>query len=209
MCEWVPGCQPGGWGAFLGLTRHPSNPAIWLAGADVGGLFVTQDDAKTWAVCNAGLATRWIYGIEFVGANNIPLLATTAGVYRGTPSAAAGPCVWDFELSNAGLQLSNTTENMASSRFEFRHPVRVLHSSWPAGGAPGEVWAGIGIAKHRAIFGGAARRGDPYHLYKSSDSGQHWQGVLTLPQGAGQILSISGGAVAGAASSVFISTAAA
>ena len=180
--------EPGGWGAFPALTRHPSNPAVWVAGADVGGLFVTQDDAQTWAVCNAGLATRWIYGIEFVD-DTTPLLATTAGIYRGKTSAAAGPCLWEFTLSNEGLRLSNTTQNMQSSRFEFRHSVRVLHSTAT------HVWAGIGIAKNRATMGTGARTGDPFHLYVSNDGGQRWRGVLTLPQGAGQVMSISSGAI--------------
>ena len=37
---------PGGWGAFLALSRDPANRSQWLAGADVGGLFVSLDDAR-------------------------------------------------------------------------------------------------------------------------------------------------------------------
>eukprot|EP01052_Picozoa_sp_SAG31_P001846 SAG31_NODE_62_length_28678_cov_21.548270_17_plen_371_part_00 len=160
-----------------------------LAGADVGGLFVSANDAKTWSVCNVGLATKWVYGIEFLD-DNTPLLATTEGVYRGRPSSASGSCLWDFILSNEGLNVSNMTENMASSGFKFRHPVRVLHVV-----SPTKVWAGIGIAKNRATCNdGAARLGDPFHVYVSDDGGQRWRGVLTLPQGAGQVLSISSSA---------------
>jgi hypothetical protein len=151
----------------------------------VGGLFISRDDAKNWSVCNAGLATKWIYGIEFLD-DSTPLLATTEGVYRGELSAAAGSCLWDFTLSNDGLNVSNTTQNMASSAFEFRHPVRVLHAV-----SPTQVWAGIGIAKNRATCKDGARRGDPFHVYVSDDGGKHWRGVLTLPKGAGQVLSIS------------------
>lgn len=162
--------------------------AVRLAGADVGGLFVSEDDAKNWAVCNSDLATKWIYGIEFLDPNT-PLLATTEGVYRGQPSLTAGVCLWKFTLSNEGLNISNRTQNMASSGFEFRHPVRVLHAV-----SSSEVWAGIGIAKNRATCKDGARRGDPYHVYTSDDGGKHWRGVLTLPQGTGQVLSISSSA---------------
>jgi hypothetical protein len=189
--------EPGGWGAFLGLARHPSNPAVWLAGADVGGLFVTRDDARSWHVCNTGLATKWVYAVEFVD-ENTPLLATTNGVYRGQASAAAGPCIWAFTLSNDGLQLSNTTLNTETSAFKFRHAVRVLHTSssaTPTVSSTRTVWAGIGVAKNRATFDDGARRGDPYHVYMSADLGRRWRGVLTLPQGAGQVLSIRSGSV--------------
>ena len=151
----------------------------------MGGLFVSGNDAKNWSVCNAGLATKWIYGIEFLD-DSTPLLATTEGVYRGQLSASAGPCLWDFTLSNDGLNVSNTTQNMASSAFKFRHPVRVLHAV-----SPTQVWAGIGIAKNRATCNGVARRGDPFHVYVSDDGGKHWRGVLILPNATGQVLSIS------------------
>ena len=39
--------EPGGWGAFLALARHPLNASIWLAGADVGGLYISEDDGKS------------------------------------------------------------------------------------------------------------------------------------------------------------------
>ena len=44
---------PGGWGAFLALSRDPANRSQWLAGADVGGLFVSVDDGVSWQSCNA------------------------------------------------------------------------------------------------------------------------------------------------------------
>jgi hypothetical protein len=166
--------EPGGWGAFLALKRHPSNPSVWVAGADVGGLFVSRDDSKSWAVCNAGLATRWIYQILFL-ADETPLLATTMGVYRGSLSKEAGPCLWEFALSNDGMAKANSTETMRSSRFDFKHPVRVLHVDTQL---PSRVWAGVGISKNRGPASG--RSGDRFHVYRSENSGDSWQGVLTL-----------------------------
>ena len=199
----------------MGLARHPTNPAIWIAGADVGGVYVTRDNAKTWNVCNSGIATKWIFGVEFLD-DNTPLLATTNGVYRGHPSATAGPCVWNFTLSVAGLQVANATETLKTSKFAFRHPVRVLHIA-ASNNSKQLVWAGIGIAKNRATpasqctnghcTSAQGRLGDPFHLYVSNDGGQHWRGVLRLPGGVGQILSISSGVLGGHnKSSVVVST---
>ena len=154
----------------------------------MGGLFVSVDDAKHWSVCNEGLATKWVYDILFID-EKTPLLATTEGVYRGQQSSAAGPCMWKFTLSNEGLLESNTTENMASSGFEFRHSIRALHAT-----STTRVWGGIGIAKNRATCKDGARRGDPFHVYVSDDGGRRWKGVLALPGGAGQVLSIGSGA---------------
>ena len=44
---------PGGWGAFLALARDPANRSQWLAGADVGGLFVSLDDGVSWRASNS------------------------------------------------------------------------------------------------------------------------------------------------------------
>ena len=107
--------EPGGWGAFPALTRHPSNASIWIAGSDVGGLFVTSDDAKTWAACNAGLDTKWVLGVTFLP-DDTPLVATTYGVYRGRLDASAGPCLWRFETSNVGLRDANYSETMATAQ---------------------------------------------------------------------------------------------
>ena len=51
---------PGGWGAFLALSRDPANRSQWLAGADVGGLYVSVDDGGSWQSCNAGISTLWV-----------------------------------------------------------------------------------------------------------------------------------------------------
>lgn len=180
--------EPGGWGAFLGLARHPSNASIWLAGSDVGGLFVTSDDSKSWAVCNRDLATKWIFQIEFLP-DETPLVATTAGVYRGQRSPAAGPCLWDFLPSNAGLGKANYTATMASSRMGFHHPIRRLHAEG------GRVWAGVGIAKNRGPQPAVGRAGDPFHVYLSEGGGVSWRGVLAL--NATQVMSIVSGEIQG------------
>ena len=56
---------PGGWGAFLALSRDPANRSQWLAGADVGGLYVSVDDGVSWQSCNAGISTLWVMAIAF------------------------------------------------------------------------------------------------------------------------------------------------
>ena len=76
---------PGGWGAFLALSRDPANRSQWLAGADVGGLFVSVDDGVSWQSCNAGISTLWVMAIAF--SQRGPILGTSAGVYRGAEDA--------------------------------------------------------------------------------------------------------------------------
>ena len=56
---------PGGWGAFLALSRDPANRSQWLAGADVGGLYVSVDDGVSWQSCNAAISTLWVMAIAF------------------------------------------------------------------------------------------------------------------------------------------------
>ena len=195
--------EPGGWGAFLTMVRHPRNRSVWLAGSDVGGLFVTGDDSTTWNVCNADIGTKCVFHAIFLQ-DETPLLATTEGVYRGELSASAGPCIWRWTPSNSGLLAANRTETMLTSHVDFHHPVRVLHAD-----SDGRVWAGIGLGKHRGPDElSSARQGDPYHVYVSHDNGMHWRGAVGFPGGA-QILSIASGALGdgGAADSVVVTTA--
>jgi hypothetical protein len=182
----LPTYEPGGWGAFPALARDPTDPLKWLAGADVGGLFYSADDGHSWATCNNDLlpATLWILTILFTSTG--PLLGTTAGIYRGTAGANL-TCGWRFVNSSAGLERTNATAAMASSGFEFAHSVRALASDH----APDHetLWAGIGIQKALGPAK-AVRRGDLWHLYRSSDLGASWTPMLALPE-AGTVLSIA------------------
>jgi hypothetical protein len=143
-CEPPPAVryEPGGWGAFLALERHPQNSAVWLAGADVGGLFISTDDGETWGSCtDAGLlpATLWVMSIAFVGDPAAPLLGTSAGLFRGVPVAPENDepkghrgskrsCggTWTFVPSNEGLLQGNYSTLLKTSGFAFLHSVRAL-----------------------------------------------------------------------------------
>ena len=86
---------PGGWGAFLALSRDPANQSQWLAGADVGGLFVSLDDGVSWQSCNDGISTLWVMAIAF--SRRGPILGTSAGVYCAAGDATAAACgPWRF-----------------------------------------------------------------------------------------------------------------
>ena len=73
---------PGGWGAFLALSRDPANRSQWLAGADVGGLYVSVDDGVSWHTSDGGRS----FGFERRLSNhNVVSLAVDA---RGRVCAA-------------------------------------------------------------------------------------------------------------------------
>ena len=100
---------PGGWGAFLALSRDPANRSQWLAGADVGGLYVSVDDGVSWQSCNAGISTLWVMAIAF--SRRGPILGTSAGVYCAASDATAAACgPWRFADCSGGLHASNSTE---------------------------------------------------------------------------------------------------
>jgi hypothetical protein len=177
--------EPGGWGACLSMARHPINTHLWVSSFDVGGLAFSTDDAKTWSVgCNPDIATLQVFKVLFMGASyDTLLLGTSRGVYIGKHDSRSGAqCPWKLTESNEGLQKVNASQSMKTSHHEFTHPVRVLSVS-----TAGTVWAGIGIFNTM----GPERRdpgqqlGDPFHVYRSDDSGASWVGVLTLPDGGG------------------------
>ena len=131
--------EPGGWGAFLALARSPTNPMLWLAGADVGGLFVSRNDGRDWASCGRTLPTLWIMAIMFTE-DGLPVVGTSAGVWCAVPTESSHSCGdWDLAPCNDGLRSSNASLALATSGFEFSHPVRALALDDTS------IWAGVGI----------------------------------------------------------------
>jgi photosystem II stability/assembly factor-like uncharacterized protein len=170
--------EPGGWGAFMLLERDPQAPASWIAGSDVGGLFVSDDDGSTWTQCLSPAllpATNWFLDIVFT-ADGTPVLGSTAGIYRGLRREGDHCGKWTFTNSSTGLVPGNYSELLSSSGFAFLHSVNTL-----AAAREGEtVWAGIGQQDNLGALK-RFRRGDPWHVYRSGDGGQTWSPKLTLP----------------------------
>ena len=177
--------EPGGWGAFLALARSPTNPMLWLAGADVGGLFVSRNDGRDWASCGRTLPTLWIMAIMFTE-DGLPVVGTSAGVWCAVPTESSHSCGdWDLAPCNDGLRSSNASLALATSGFEFSHPVRALALDDTS------IWAGVGIQKNLGPVH-RLRNGDPYHVYKRPIDSGTWQPVLSLPSGGGQVMSLAG-----------------
>lgn len=75
---------------------------------------------------------------------------------------------------------------MASTGKGFLTPVRTLAVG------PERIWAGVGISKGPAKLGdGRARRGDPVHVYSSTDGGVTFAPALALPDGFGEVAAIA------------------
>jgi hypothetical protein len=170
--------EPGGWGAFPAVAVHPENRSLLLAGADVGGMFVSTNGGESWSVCNGDLQTGFILDIAFERTDTdngksvwLPLLGTSHGVYRAT-HATDGPCAYTFVLSSTGMLAVNSTKSMHTDAEEFAHPIASLffernHRL---------LFALLGITKDA---GPAKQRGgDPFSVYISRDGGRNWEGIL-------------------------------
>jgi hypothetical protein len=94
----------------------------------------------------------WIYHILFT-ADATPILATTAGVYRGTLSPTAGPCLWDFAPSNTGfLPVSNLVFCLTSAGSEDLAQERVSVGRGGWGGLVCIVRGNLGCSRHNGAL---------------------------------------------------------
>lgn len=169
--------EPGGWGAFPTIAEDPSNPGSMVAGADVGGLFASNDGGASWSECGHDLRTLFILDLRFIPpdhgwSDSLLLVGTSLGVYMGVPTetshdTTSPPCAaWNFSLQNNGFLDVNSTVSMQQDGEMFSHPIGALHYD------PGlkKIFAVVSVNKARGPA--KPRAGDPYVVYMTNFPGQ-------------------------------------
>ena len=56
---------PGSMGRFTDYARHPSHGDVLVAGADVGGVYLTADGGGSWQNVGHDLPTNGVWGVGF------------------------------------------------------------------------------------------------------------------------------------------------
>lgn len=179
-----------GWGAFTSVQQHPEYPELLLAGADVGGLFVSRDRGLSWSSCSRDLRDLRVFSICFVPMNAsdapatdlVPLVSTNVGVYRATSFNRSKSCLWEFRKSNTGILAANSTTTDLIEHTLFAHPVHLLECPHKSR----FVYAALGTAETHGPVGSASslsrlRFGDPWSVYVSHNAGVSWRGILRFP----------------------------
>lgn len=186
----------GSMGRFVDYVEHPSHDGVVVAGADVGGVYLTIDDGASWTNICHDLPTTGVWAVDLVvqddGTNE------TTRVILGTDS---GIFFSDLVDSTAGLDsgdFSTWTEVGGIERGEERpdeDAMRALvayqgnRKTLPIGAVqvdpndPKLVWAGITATGQMNL---AQDPKDPYSLqhfdkwklYRSTDGGLNFEPAL-------------------------------
>ncbi len=157
--SWSP-IGPGGGGWIPSITVVNDASHTVYAACDVGGIYKSTDQGRTWQIKNNGLTTYYVQNIAYDPATPSTLYAATRGGV--------------FKSTNGG-------ERWQGKRAGFPDE-SLYHFSAPVGDivvdpqAPNIVYAGIGVPR------AAYEPGNFYwqecevkgSIYKSSDFGEHW-----------------------------------
>ncbi len=157
--EWNPiGPGGGGWISAITVINDPLHTLY--VGCDVGGVYKSSDNGKSWTIKNNGLSIYFVQDITYDPENpDILYLATRGGVYKSTN----GGDTWTAKRSG----FPDTEE------YSFSAPINDIVVDPKNNNI---LYAGIGVHKKGYDF-------DRYHwesvetkgsIYKSIDRGETW-----------------------------------
>ncbi len=157
--EWNPiGPGGGGWISAITVINDPLHTLY--VGCDVGGVYKSSDNGKSWTIKNNGLSIYFVQDITYDPVNpDILYLATRGGIYKSTN----GGDTWTAKRSG----FPDTEE------YSFSAPINDIVVDPKNNNI---LYAGIGVHKKGYDF-------DRYHwdsveikgsIYKSIDRGETW-----------------------------------
>ncbi len=191
---------PGSMGKFVAYERHPTLPGVMFAGADVGGLYLTTDDAETWTNVTRDLPANgvWSLGLSVEGAGDGEItrvvLGTDTGIFRSEDLATGGGLVAD-DISGwtevEGIEFGDERPDLQTLRALAQY--NLSWKSLPIGALtvdpsdPAIVWAGVTASAQVNL---AQDPKDPYSLqhldrwklYRSLDGGRSFEPALRFSE---------------------------
>ena len=186
---------PGSMGRFTDYARHPTHPDVLLAGADVGGVYLSADAGASWQNVGENLPTNGVWGVGFsVEQGEIEttriVLGTDAGLFHSAlvdTSAGLDPADFIRWTEGEGLErgVDRPDDDISRALSTFSGNVK----SMPIGvievdpSDPSRVWAGITATGQMNL---AQDPKDPYSLqrldkwkvFRSLDGGVSWEPAL-------------------------------
>jgi hypothetical protein len=154
---------PGGMGAITAVTV--SGDTV-MAGADVGGLFVSRDRGATWSAPSGGKNPLEVHQIA-LAADGSAWAAAAEGVFR-----SADLSTWEPVGFDAITPFANDTSTNSDT---FAHSVQSIA---PDPSDPDRVWIGLGRATTPLV---TRQRSQPWQVYRTDDAGETWIPLLALP----------------------------
>lgn len=159
---WSP-IGPGGGGWLTTITIVDDAAHTVYVGCDVGGIYKSTDNGRSWQIKNNGLTTYFVQDVAYDPQNSSTLYAATrGGVFKSTDGAET----W----------VSKRSGFPEESPYHFSAPVSDIVVDPQS---PNIVYAGIGVPRQGYIL-------ESHHwtetdvkgsLYKSTDFGENWQQI--------------------------------
>jgi photosystem II stability/assembly factor-like uncharacterized protein len=159
--RWVS-IDPGGGGWYRTVAFSPHDGSCWLGG-DVGGVYRTKDNGKTWEVLNCGLSNLYCNTVAFHPSEPLVVFAGTNG---GVAKSVDGGLTWSLRRAGFPPQFSIGLSAPVSAV--------AVHPKYPE-----IVFAGIG---HERGYGKLQPETAGGRVYRSSDGGESWH-MTGLPGG--------------------------
>lgn len=195
LSEWTY-IGPGSLGRFVDYGEHPSHEGVFVAGADVGGVYLSTDDGASWTNVSRDLPTTGVWALDFVvqrdGTSETTriILGTDSGLfYSDTLDTTAGldPESLRAWTAAAGIELGD--ERPDEDTMRALGPYQGNRKTLPIGAVqvdpndPEIVWAGITATGQMNL---AQDPKDPYSLqhfdrwkvYRSTDGGKTFEPAL-------------------------------
>lgn len=180
---------PGSMGRFPDVAAHPSWPDVLVAGADVGGVYASDDHGASWTNITRDLPSNGVWAVAFA--------VTTEGeaeITRVVLGTDSGLFVSDAVDSSAGIELDALDHWAEAGGLEVGDArplpdtvsaLRPLHGnqfSLPIGAlavseaSPGVVWAGVSANAQLNLAQdpkdpASLQRFDRWKVFRSVDSG--------------------------------------
>ena len=153
---------PGGGGWYRVVAFSPHSGACFV-GADVGGIYRSTDNCRTWEIVNAGITNRYVNAFAFHPTDaSIVFAGSNGGVLKSTDAGRT------WALKREGFPRTMTFGLSAPVSAVAVHPRR-----------PEVVYAGIG---HERGYGKLRKGTAGGRIFKSVDAGETWK-MVELPGG--------------------------
>lgn len=187
---------PGSMGRFTDYARHPTHGDVLLAGADVGGVYLSADGGASWQNVGHDLPTNGVWGVGFSvhssGESETTriVLGTDAGLFHSEAvDTSSGVDPADFTTWTEGTGVERGVDRPDEAIAQALTPFHGNVKSMPIGvievdpSDPNLVWAGITATGQMNL---AQDPKDPYSLqhfdrwkvFRSTDGGVSWEPAL-------------------------------